>query len=180
MLLVGLVIGVAGVWSLRLVIVVCGFGAAWLLADGLEASLGASLIIGLAGAALALVLAIVAAKFLFVAFGLIVGAVVGAKLFVLLDHGDASIVLALVFVPAVAVSFAVLAAKARTRFIGWATAIAGAALVLSGLGLLAPDTLGLLHDPDDAAEQVVSGVLWVALAVAARLAQRRLIGKRES
>lgn len=174
MVLIGLMIGAAGIWSVRLVILAAGAGAAWLVADEFGASWETTLLVVASGAVLALVVAVFAAKFLFTAVGALVGAVVGAKLFVIIDRGDASALLAAVFVPAVAGCCAVLAARMRKNFIGWATAIAGAAMVLSGLGLIAPRTLGALHRPETSAGQVVSAAVWLAVALGARVVQRRL------
>lgn len=173
MIVVGLVLGLAGMWSVRLALVVAGFGATWLVADAFGAGTGTSLLVALAGGVLALVVAFLASGVLFLAVGAIVGAVVGARLFVLLDTGEASALLAVVFVPAVAGISAVLAGKLRQRFLGWATAIAGAALVLTGIGTLLPDAAGYLADSDEPWKQVASAAIWAATSVAARLFQIR-------
>ena len=173
MIAVGLLLGLAGVWSLRLALVAAGFGATWLIADAFGAGTGTSLLIALAGGALSLVVALLAASILFHVVGAIMGAVVGARLFVLLDTGEASTLLAVVFVPAVAGIFALLAGRMRQRFLGWATAIGGAGLVLSGIGSLLPDTVGYLADSDEPWKQVLSAAAWVAASVAARLFQIR-------
>lgn len=173
MIAVGLLLGLTGVWSLRLVLVAAGFGASWLVADAFDAGTGTSLLIALAGGLLAFVLAFLASSILFHLVGAIVGAVVGARLFVLLDTGEASAMLAVVFVPAVAGIFALLAGRLRQRFLGWATAIGGAALVLTGIGRLMPESAGYLADTDEPWKQVVSALAWAAASVAARLFQIR-------
>ena len=178
LILVGLALGLTGVWSLRLAVALVGFGAGWLVADAFEASTWAALGAGAAAGVVALLVAVLASKVVVFLLGLMAGAVVGAKLFLVLDPGEASLVLAAVFIPAVSLSCGYLAGRWRTRFIGWATAAAGAALTLSGLGLVWPSALRLLHNPDRLDRQAVSAVVWVALAVAMRLVQRRILDRR--
>jgi hypothetical protein len=177
LILVGLVLGLTGVWSLRLSVALLGFGAGWLVSDALEAPTWTSLLVGLGAGVVALLTAILAAKVVVFMLGLMTGAVVGAKLFLVLDRGDASPVLAVVFIPAVALSCGYLAGRWRTRFVGWAAAAAGAALTLSGVGLLWSSGLGLLHDPDRLDRQAISLGSWVALAVVMRLVQRRILDR---
>ena len=57
-----------------------------------------------------------------------------------------------------------LADRYRKRVLLWATAIGGAGLVLSSLGLIWPQDLGFLRDPQAGVEQVTSTLLWVALS----------------
>ena len=106
-----------------------------------------------------------------------VGAVVGARLFTILDTGDASVLLAVVFVPAVAVVGGVALERWRERLVGWVTAIGGSALVLAGLGRVDSD-VRVVGDPGDYGEQAISVAAWVALAVLARVVQRRVGGSR--
>jgi hypothetical protein len=61
----------------------------------------------------------------------------------------------------------------RERLVGWATAIAGAGLVLAGVGRVDPG-VRVLSEPNDAGEQGVAVVAWVVLAIVARLVQRRI------
>jgi hypothetical protein len=180
MVLVGLVLALVGLWSVRLILVAAGAGAAWLLADAFGAGAGTALLIAAGGGILAFVMGLLAARILFFVVGVIVGAVVGARLFAILDTGDASILLAVVFVPAMAVVGGVVVEKWRERFIGWATAIAGSALVLAGLGRMGPDSLEVVGDPQGYGEQTFVLVAWVALAVLGRMVQRRTAGARSS
>jgi hypothetical protein len=178
MVVVGAVLAVAGIWSVRVGLAAAGGGAAWLLADAFGAATATGLLIAAAGAVLAFVVGLIASRVLFFVMGLVVGCVAGARLFAILDTGESSVLLAVVFVPAVAVVGGVLVERWRERFIGWATAIAGTGLLLSGLGRLAPDSLGFLADPEEGVQQVVASLTWVALAVAARAAQRRWAARR--
>jgi hypothetical protein len=180
MVVVGLLLGLAGIWSVRLALVTAGAGAAWLLADAFGAGVGTGLLIAAGGGVIALLTGVLASRVLFFAVGAVVGAVVGARLFAILDTGDASALLAVVFVPAVALVGGVVVEKWRERFIGWATAIGGAGLVLTGLGRLAPDTLGSLRDPQDTGGQLLAVLAWIALAVVGRVAQRRGLRSRRS
>ncbi len=52
-----------------------------------------------------------------------------------------------------------------------------AGLILSALGLIWPDPLGFLRHPSPGGEQALSTALWVALAAAGWLTQRRLFPK---
>lgn len=173
MILVGLVLAVAGIWSVRLVLVCAGAGAAWLLADAFGAGTGTGLLIAAAGGLLAFLTGLLAARVLFFVVGLVVGAVIGARLFAILDTGEASVLLAVVFVPAVAVVGGVVVGRWRERMVGWATAIGGAALVLAGLGRVDADLPGFPSDPQGYGEQGFALVSWAALSVLGRFVQRR-------
>jgi hypothetical protein len=177
LVVVGLFLALLGVRSLRWAFFATGLGAGWLVASVFGVSTGPALLWALAGALIALVLAVVAARVAFLVIGALVGAVVGSRLLQIIEGGSASIALAALFVPAAAVVGAVIAARWRGRVLGWATAIAGSALVLAGLALLAPTTLGWLRNPTTAAGTVLSFVLWIALSVGARMAQKRLSGQ---
>jgi hypothetical protein len=177
LVLVGVLLAVGGIWSIRLVLVCAGAGAAWLVADAFGASAGTSALIAAASGLLALIVGVLAARVLFFVVGLVVGAVVGARLFTILDTGDASVLLAVVFVPAVAVVGGVALERWRERLVGWVTAIGGSALVLAGLGRVDSE-VRVVSDPGDYGEQAISVAAWVALAVLARVVQRRVGGSR--
>ena len=150
-----------------------GFAAGWFLADVFDASATTDILIGLAGAVILFFVALVAVRFIFWVLGAVTGVVVGAKLFFVVDQGDSSLVLAFVFIPAVAIAGAFLAERMRHRFMRWATAAAGAALTLSGLGLVAPSSLGFLRDPNKPATQTTSFLIWVALGIVMVVVQKR-------
>lgn len=177
LILVGVVLGLTGVWSLRLTVMLVGFGAGWVVADAFEAPTGLALLVGLGVGLIALLAAVFASKLVVFLLGTMTGAIVGAKLFLVLETGEANLVLAIVFIPAVALSGGYLAGRWRTRFIGWATAAAGAALTLSGLGLVWPSALRFLHNPDRLDGQAISALSWVVLAVVMRLIQRRVVDR---
>ena len=176
-ILLGLFLCFLGAWSIRLAVLVAGFLAAWLVADALDAGTGTALLIGLAGAAGALVLTILFARFALFAAGLVVGAAIGAKLFEILDDPDTSWVLALIFVPSVALACGYLAEKMRRPFLIWATAFAGAAMVLTGVGRIDTDLTRELRHPDDPGAGLLLAVLWVGLALVGRTVQARRMRK---
>ncbi len=178
MVLVGLLLALAGIWSIRLVLVSSGAGASWLLADAFGAGTATGLALAAAGGVLAFVTGLLAARVVFFVVGLVVGAVIGARLFAILDTGEASVLLAAVFVPAVAVVGGVVIGRWRERVVGWATALGGSALVLAGLGRLDADTPDVLSDPRGYGEQGLAVVAWAALAVLGRLVQQRGIRPR--
>lgn len=174
LILIGLLLCLTGAWSVRLAVLAAGFGASWLVADTFDASTSTALLISAAGALIAFLLSLVMSKLMLFFVGGVVGAVVGAKLFVVLDGGDASVLLAVVFIPAVAFLFAVLAQRWSRTFLAWATAFGGAAIALTGLGRLAPDQLEALHVPEDATDRTVLAIAWLALGLLGRAAQLRL------
>ena len=103
----------------------------------------------------------------------VLGGAVGAKLFEVLDHGDSSWLLALVFVPAAALLGGFLAQRWKKAFLVWATAFAGAAMVLTGIGRIDTDPTAQLRRPDDVLGGTALAVLWVALALVGRSVQAR-------
>ena len=78
--------------------------------------------------------------------GALVGVLVGARLFRLLEGGDGNLLLAVVFIPAIGIAGGWLAEKTREGFVAWGTSIGGAAMVLAGLGVLV-SALEWLRDP---------------------------------
>jgi len=177
LILIGMLLCLTGAWSVRLAVLTAGFGVSWLLADTFGASTGTALLIAASGALLAFLLSLVLSKLMLFFVGGVVGAVVGAKLFVLLDGKDASALLALIFIPTIAFLFAFLAQRWSRNFLAWATAFGGAAIALTGLGRLAPDQFGALLAPDSTTEQLVFAVSWLALGLLGRTLQVRLLGQ---
>jgi hypothetical protein len=174
LLAIGLVLCLAGAWSLRLAVLTSGFGAAWLLANVFGASFVTGLLVALAGAAVAFVITVTLAKIVMFVSGCIVGAVVGAKLFVVLSGSDTSWLLALVFVPAAALLSGFLAGRFQRRFLQWGTAFAGAALVLSGLAAIGSDDLGLFRRPETGTQTLLLTISWLALGIVGHSVQQRL------
>ncbi|MFD2029013.1 DUF4203 domain-containing protein [Promicromonospora aerolata] len=180
-ILIGLVLCLAGSLSVRLAVLAAGFGVAWTLATALDADTGTALLIGLGGAVLAFMLTLLAARFLFFVGGLCVGAVIGAKLFVLVQGGGADLLLLLIVVPAVALAGGLLARRFEHPFLRWGTAVGGAALVLSGIGHLWADVAGDLWRPQSTAGVALALVLWAVLSVVGWVVQRRGVpGRRKS
>ncbi|TCI97651.1 DUF4203 domain-containing protein [Aeromicrobium sp. IC_218] len=175
LVVLGAVLCFFGVVSVRAGVLVAGFGAGWLLAEAFHASTGTALLVSACGAGLALAGMFLMAAFVFFVGGACVGAVVGAKVFVLADSsgGDdrTSWVLAAVFVPTVAVLGGLLANRFRVRFLRWGTALAGAALLLSGLGRLLDGDADLLWRPESGGAAVLFALAWVALTLAGHRAQ---------
>jgi hypothetical protein len=174
LVVVGLLLCVAGALSARLAVLAAGFGVAWLLADVFGASFLTGLLVALGGAVVALVMSLLLAHVVMFFTGAVVGALVAAKLFVVLDGSDTSWLLAVVFVPAVAVVSGFLASRYQRPFLEWATAFAGAALVLSGLAEWGGEDLGLFRRPDGTGETVLVALSWVALGLLGRTVQHRL------
>jgi len=179
LVVVGALLCFAGALSVRLAVLTAGFGLSWLLADAFGAGFGTGLIIGLVGAGVALILTIVLSHMVMFATGAIVGAVIGAKLFIVLDDSDPSWLLAAVFAAAVAIVCGFLASRYQRAFLRWATAFAGAALVLSGIGLIEALHIRGLHHPSTTGQSIVLTVVWIALALAGHAVQERLTRRGE-
>ena len=175
--LVGIVLCFFGVGSLHVAILASGFGLGWVLADIFGASEGTALIIAAAGAVISWVLVTLVFKVAAFFVGVITGSLIGARLAAVLTPGQGNIAVTVVLVVAVAVAFGFLADRYRSRVLLWATAIGGAGLILSSLGLIWPGTLGFLRDPAAGAEQITSTLLWVALSAGGWLTQRALFPK---
>ena len=167
-LLVGLALCFAGARSVRLAVIIAGFGATWLLADLFGASASTALIVSVVGALGALVLSLLFARLVFFVAGALVGALLGARIFGLLVGEDARAgdwVLAVVFVPAVGVVAGWLANRFRRRFLMWATAAAGASMIISGIGRLGSGSTKLLWRPDTTAGALLFAGGLVVLTV---------------
>jgi uncharacterized protein DUF4203 len=178
-ILLGLFLCFLGARSIRFAVLVAGFLGAWLIADLLDASLATTALVAVAGAVGALVLSIVLARFALFAAGLILGGAVGAKLWEVLDRGDATWLLAVIFVPAVALIGGFLAEHFKKPFLIWATAFAGSAMVLTGIGRIDTTPTSELRRPDEAVGGLVLAVLWVALALVGRTFQARWVARKD-
>ena len=171
-LVVGLVLCFAGARSLRLTVLVAGFGLCWLLADAFGANVATTFLVAAVGAIALLVLSIVLSRFAIFVVGAAVGAVIGARLFALLGGQDPSWLLAVLFVPTFAFVAGFLAQRMGRGFLRWATAVAGAALVLMAIGSMFSDDLGVLQTPDGPGQSTLHAVIWAVLAIVGHQAQR--------
>ena len=174
LILVGALLCFAGARSTRIVVLACGFGASWLLADAFGATTATALLVAVAGAVATLVLTLLVSRLLLFVTGCVIGAVIGARLYVLLSADGDSVLLAVIFVPAVALVCGFLAQRYQRRFVMWGTAFAGAGLILSGLGR-GPGVLRLPEGAGRRRESVGYTVIWVALAVVGQRVQRRWV-----
>lgn len=177
-LLVGVVLCFFGIGSLHLALLASGFGVGWLLADVFNASTGVALLIGLGAAVIAWVAVALVFKVARFVVGLITGSIIGAKIYAILSPGSTSVLLAVVVVVAIAIVFGFLAERFRGRVLLWATAIGGAGLILSSLGIIWPSGLAFLRHPNAGAQQWASTGFWVLLTLAGWIIQRRLFAKK--
>jgi hypothetical protein len=175
---VGLLLCFGGLWSVQLAVLASGFALGWLLAESLGGSLGVAAVVAASGAVLAWVLATLVFRMSLFFVGAVAGAVIGAKLFGLLEGGDGNVVLAVVFVVAVAVLTGLATQRFHESVLVWACAFGGAGLALSGVARIAPDTLGFLRSPTTTWEAVVDAVAWLALGIAGWSVQRRWAKRR--
>ena len=178
LLLVGIVLCFFGVGSIHVAILASGFGLGWVLADLFHASDGTALLVALGSAVIAWVLVTLVFKVAAFFVGVITGALIGARLAEIASPDSSTVLLTIIVVVAVAVVFGLLADRYRSRVLLWSTAIGGAGLILSGLGLIWPSSLGFLAHPQAGVEQVTSTVLWVGLAAGGWIVQRSLFPRR--
>lgn len=176
LIVVGLVLCLFGTRSVRIGVLAAGVGGGWMLAEALGASLSARAVVALVTGLAAFVVTVVLAKLLFFIAGLCVGAVLGAKVFVVADSGvdraDPDVLLALIVVPAIAVLCGFLADHWQRGFLRLATAAAGAALLLSGIGRIGASDADQLWHPDTTAGGTVLTVLWLVLTMVGYRFQR--------
>jgi hypothetical protein len=175
---VGLLLCFVGLRSIHLAVLASGFALGWLIADGLGGSPGVAAIVAVCAAVVGWVLANVVFRAALFVVGGIAGGVIGAKLFGLLEGGDGNIVVALVFVVAVAVVTGLAAQRFHETAAIWACAFGGAGLALSGVARIWPDTLGFLRTPETTAEVVISTTVWLVLGAFGWSVQRQLVLRR--
>lgn len=172
-LLVGIVLCFWGIGSLHVAVLAAGFGLGWLIADLFNASLATLFLFALIGAVASWVVTTLVFKFSAYFIGALTGAMAGAKIADVLQPGENNWALSGIVILAVAVAAAFLADKFRARALLWLTSIGGASMILSGLGRTT-SSLAFLEHPSQGWEQVTSTVLWIAIAAAGWLVQRRL------
>jgi hypothetical protein len=172
-LAVGLVLCFLGVRSLRGAVLASGFALGWLLAEPFGAGLATAFIVAGAAALAGVLLATLVFRVAFFFVGAIAGAVIGAKLFGILQQGEGSVVIAVLFVLASAFLAGLAAQRFTTTALAVVCAAGGAGLVLSGIARTIPGTLGFLRIPNVTWEAIVAAVAWIALATIGCIVQRR-------
>ena len=176
-LLVGAVLCFAGVGSLHIAVLASGFGLGWLIADLLSLSLGTTFLFAAIGAVVVWVATTLIFKFAAFFIGIIAGAVVGAKLSRVLQPEDVNWILSGIVIVALAVACGFVADRYRARALVWLTALCGASMVLTGLGM-AIGSLSFLDQPNEGVQQFFASLVWVAIAAAGWLTQRRLFPEK--
>ncbi len=83
----------------------------------------------------------------------------------------------MVLVSAVALACGFLTNHLRDRFLLWATALGGAAVVVNAVGRLISG-LDELHQPRTVGQHALAVLAWLAVAVAGWLVQRRIFARR--
>ncbi|MEU4690103.1 hypothetical protein [Actinoplanes sp. NPDC023714] len=174
-LLIGVLLCFAGVRSLNLAVFGSGLAIGWLITEPFGASFLTALVVAVAVGLVALLLA----RFVFRAglffVGGLAGAVIGAKVFGLLQPEGGSVVLLILFVAAAGFIGGLVTQRFRWGALAVVCALGGAALVLSGLARAFPDPLGFLRDPASEVEAALTTVVWLALATTGWLVQRRQV-----
>lgn len=173
-LAVGLLLCFAGARSVNLAVLASGFALGWLITEPFDASFLTALIVALASAAGAWVLAHLVFRVAMFFVGGVAGGVIGAKIFGLLQPGDRSVVLVVIFVAATAFIGGLVTQRYRRTALIIVCALGGAALILSGLARTFPQSLGFFRDPVESWQTVVDTVAWIALAGAGWAAQRKV------
>jgi hypothetical protein len=173
LLAAGLLLCFVGARSLRLAAACAGFGAGSLLADAFGAGWLTVVLVGAAGAVAALVLVGLVVRAGFFVVGAAAGGAVAAAWFRTFAVVAWSPALIVIVVLALALLGGLGATQARSPVLAVATALAGAALAVRGLTAAGPAFLGFLHEPTTLLGGVVATAVWLALAVAGLLTQRR-------
>ena len=177
LILLGAVLCFLGTLSLRVGVLVAGFGLGWLLAEAFGAGTSTQLLVAGSTAVVGLVASLLVSRFLLFIVGAFVGAVIGARVFTLVNAGSedgrGDWLLAVLFVPAVALACGILGHRLGKRFLVWGTAAAGAALICSGIGRIGHGGTDAIWRPDSTASSVIVAALWLGLTVAGHRAQLR-------
>jgi hypothetical protein len=171
-LAVGLILCFFGVRSLRLTGFLVGFALAALLADVLGADPLVTLVVGIAGGIVGLILLILIFRFSLWLIGGLVGGVIGVRLYqhFLLGKGNALVLVLFLF--ALGVICGYLADHYRQPVLAVLTAAAGASVTVNALGHLWPSVLGFLRQPVTPAQSAVAASGWLVLAIAGWVVQR--------
>ncbi len=172
LIIVGAVLCFWGSASVRMAVLAAGFGLGWLLGQIFDASWTTALLVAAGCAALTFLLTLIFARFVVFVAGLLVGALIGARVFLLVTGSDPDWLLGVIFVPCAALVGGFLAGHYHQAFLRWGTALAGASLILAGVGQVGADSARMLWRPDTAAGRVVFGVVWLVLTLAGYRTQR--------
>ena len=179
-LAVGLLLCFAGLASVHLAVLASGFALGWLVAESLGGSVAVIAVVAACSAVVAWILATLVFRAGLLVVGAIAGGVIGAKLYGLLQGDDGNVVLAILFVLAVAVLTGLAAQRFRETALVWICAFGGAGLALSGVARIWPSTLGFLRTPDTTAEAVIDAAAWVALGALGWSVQRRWVRRKDA
>jgi uncharacterized membrane protein len=178
LLLVGLVLCFAGVRSLRLTGACAGFALAWMIADLLGASVLVGLVIAVAGAIGGLVLISLVFRFAMWVLGGLAGATIAIKIYAHVGMGQGSALVAVLLAAAVGLIVGFLADRHRDPLLAAVTAFSGASVILNALAALAPATLAFLGEPKTGIQSVIASGVWLVVALAGWLVQRRALQSR--
>lgn len=177
-LAVGALLCYAGARSVHIALLASGFALGWLITESFNASFLTDLVVGLAVAAATWVLAHLIFKVALFCIGGMAGAVIGAKIFGLLQPGERSVLLVVLFVAAAAFIGGLVTQRFQRAALVALCALSGAALVLSGLARTFPHALGFFLDPVQVWQAVVDGLAWLTLAVSGFVVQRGTVGAK--
>lgn len=172
-ILLGVALCFFGTRSLKLTAVAVGFALGAALAEALGASVTIALLVGVAGAIVGLLAVSFVVRWTVFVVGALAGGTVAASLYRHFTPGEGSALLVVIVVGAVALITGFVADRFRDRLLAAITALAGASLILTGLGELFPSALGFLDDPDEPAQSLLTAVIWLVLSAAGWSYQRR-------
>jgi hypothetical protein len=178
LLLVGLVLCFAGVRSLRLTGLCAGFALAWMIAELFGASIPVGLVIAVAGAIGGLVLISLVFRFAMWVIGGLAGATIAIKIYAHVGMGQGSALVAVLLAAAVGLIVGFLADRHRDPLLAAVTALSGASVILNALAALAPTGFAFLGEPVTRTQSVIASGVWLILAIAGWLVQRRALQSR--
>ena len=145
LIVIGVIECFFGARFLRTCVLVAGFGLGWFLAEVFDAGLVTTFVVALVCGGAALVVTLLFARFVMFVVGMLVGGIVGAKLFLLVEDDNPTWALAIP--PALGVLGCLILTKSRSAYLGLGTAalvlawrerrrVPARTIALAGLGLV--------------------------------------------
>ena len=176
LIVIGTALCFAGDRSVRLAVLVAGFGAGWTLTLIFDTTLLTSLLVAALVAMGALLAMLLVSTSAFFVAGLVVGGVTAIKAVMLISGAsDMPWILAVVLIPVIALGCAWLTARWKAPMLRWGTAAAGAALILTGAehGVRSVESLSLLSWLDSTLGTLLVISSWAVITVCGERVQSR-------
>jgi hypothetical protein len=151
---------------------------AWLIAELLGASIPVGLVIVVAGGIAGLVLISLVFRLAMWVLGRLAGATIAIKVYAQVGLGQGSALVAVLLAAAVGLIVGFLADRHRAALLAAVTALGGASVMLNALAALATTGFAFLGEPTTRVQGVLVSGVWLILALAGWLVQRRALQSR--